>query len=54
MPGTGISHRLSAQCGRSSTGFWSGNLGEGDHLKDPEIDERITSNWIFQKWYLGA
>jgi hypothetical protein len=31
------------------TGFWWGNLRDGDHLEDPDADERITLNWIFEK-----
>ena len=31
-------------------GFWWGNLGERDHLKDPGIDGRIIIKWIFRKW----
>ena len=30
------------------TGFWYGNLGERDHLGDPDIDR------IFRKWHVGA
>jgi hypothetical protein len=32
------------------TGFWWGDLREGDHLGDPGVDGRVTSNWIFKKW----
>jgi hypothetical protein len=31
------------------TGFWWGNLREGDHLGDPSIDGRIILRWIFSK-----
>jgi hypothetical protein len=31
------------------TGFWWGNLTEGDHLKDPSVDARIIIKWIFEK-----
>jgi hypothetical protein len=31
------------------TGFWWGDLGEGDHLRDPGIAGRIISKWIFKK-----
>jgi len=27
--------------GKVHTGFWWGNLREGDHLEDPGIDRRI-------------
>jgi hypothetical protein len=32
------------------TGFWWGDLKEGDHLKDPVVDGRIILKWIFKKW----
>jgi hypothetical protein len=32
------------------TGFWRGNLREGDHLGDPGIDGRIILKLIFKKW----
>jgi hypothetical protein len=27
-------------------GFWWRNLGEGDHLEDQGVDERIILRWI--------
>jgi len=32
------------------TGFWWGNLGERDHLENPDIDGRIILKWILRKW----
>jgi len=29
------------------TGFWWGNLREGDHWGDPGVDGRIILGWIF-------
>jgi len=25
-------------------------VGKGDHLEDPDIDEKIVLKWIFKKW----
>ena len=36
--------------GEMCTGFWLGNLMEGDHWGDPHVDGRIILGWIFRKW----
>jgi hypothetical protein len=35
--------------GHVHTGFWWGNLKEGDYLKDPDTDGRMILNWVFQQ-----
>jgi hypothetical protein len=32
------------------TGFWWGDLKEGDHVGDSRVDGRIILKWIFKKW----
>jgi hypothetical protein len=32
------------------TGFWWGDLREGDHLGDPSVDGRIILKRIFKNW----
>jgi hypothetical protein len=39
--------------GEVYTGFWWGNLREGEHLECPGVDGRITLRWIFRKWDVG-
>jgi len=36
--------------GETYTGFWWGNLKEGDHLGDPVVYGRVTLRLIFRKW----
>jgi hypothetical protein len=33
-----------------NTGFWLGDLREGDHLGDPDVDGKIILKWIFNTW----
>jgi hypothetical protein len=40
--------------GEVCTGFWWGNLREGDHWGEPGIDGRIILGWIFGKWNVGV
>ena len=36
------------------TGFWWGNLKQGDNFEDPSVDGRIILEWILGKWDRGA
>ena len=35
---------------RRVEGFGGGNLKEGHHFEDPEVDRRLILNWTFSKW----
>jgi hypothetical protein len=32
-----------------NTGFWWGDLREGDNFGDPDVDGRLVLKWIFKK-----
>jgi hypothetical protein len=36
--------------GEVHTGFWWGDVREGDHLEDLGVDVRIILKRIFKKW----
>ena len=36
--------------GEVYTGFWQGDVREGNHLEDPGVDGRIILKWIFNNW----
>jgi hypothetical protein len=40
--------------GKVCTGFWWGNLREGDYWGDPGVDGKIILGWIFGKWDVGV
>jgi len=40
--------------GEACTGFWWGNLREGDHRGDPGTDGKMILRWIFRKWDVGV
>jgi hypothetical protein len=35
------------------TGFWWGDMSEGDHMKDPGVNGTIMLKWM-KKWDGGA
>jgi hypothetical protein len=37
------------ETGEVHTGFWWGDLREGDHLEDPDAVGRTILKWIFKK-----
>jgi hypothetical protein len=42
-------HVARMERGEACTGFWLGNLREGDHWEDPGVDGKIILRWIFKE-----
>ena len=40
--------------GEVHTGFGWGNMREGDHSGDPDVDGRIILRCVFRKWDVGV
>jgi hypothetical protein len=40
--------------GEVHTGYWWGNLREGEHLEEPGVDGRKLLKLIFRKWDRGS
>jgi hypothetical protein len=49
----GAGHVARMRAGEVHTGFWWGNLREGDDLGDSSVDGRIILERIFKKWGWG-
>jgi len=40
--------------GEVYTGFWWGNLKEGDQFGEPGLDRKIILRWNFRNWDVGV
>ena len=49
----GMDRACSTYRGKVHTGFWWGNLREGNHLEYRGVDGSIILKWILEKWDEG-
>jgi hypothetical protein len=42
-------HVALRETGEMHTGFWWGNVREGDHLEDLGVNGKIILQWLFKK-----